>query len=143
MLPSADDTSNLKEIEMQWAVKAMTHAEIYMNILKSRPAESIQLTPIDDELYKDFREEFPTLNIKVLDEKNDFKSEAAKRKWRNFMNKYEKRVADFSFGTLMRIDSQDDYTEENSMFTYRLQFLCIEIARLREGYNDKFYTKPS
>jgi hypothetical protein len=46
----------------------------------------------------------------------ELKSEPAKVKWRNWIKQFEKRVEDFSFGTLVRIDCLGDYTEENSIF---------------------------
>lgn len=50
-------------------------------------------------------------------------------------------MEDFSFGTLIRIDSDGEYSEENSMLTTRIQFFAIELARNREGYNDGIRTK--
>lgn len=46
----------------------------------------------------------------------------------------------------VRIDSSDEYSESNSILVTRIQFLCIEIARNREGHNDNirnnFKPKP-
>jgi hypothetical protein len=70
---------------------------------------------IDAEILKDFEENFPEINIEYLDE-NDFKTPAAKEKWRLFINKYEKRVNEYNFGSLIRIDCRDGYTEQNTMF---------------------------
>ncbi|KAJ2768512.1 hypothetical protein GGI18_005580, partial [Coemansia linderi] len=70
-----------------------------------------------------------------LDER-DFKSDVAKAKWREFMNKYENKVKDYNFGSLLRIDCTGDYSEENTMFVMRTQFYCIEIARNKQGLND-------
>ncbi|KAI9500704.1 hypothetical protein GGI25_006336 [Coemansia spiralis] len=136
-IPAADQTTNMVEMEMQWAVKAMHHAETYMKVLKSVGPRSFKLTPIDDELYGDFKKSFPDLRLDVLDQE-EFKSPMAKAKWREFMNKYETKVQDFNFGSLLRIDCKGDYTEENTMFAMRTQFLCIEIARNKEGLNDSF-----
>ncbi|KTG35962.1 hypothetical protein cypCar_00032622 [Cyprinus carpio] len=57
-------------------------------------------------------------------------------KWRPFCNQFEGVVEDFNYGTLLRLDCQKDYTEENTVFATRIQFYAIEIARNREGYND-------
>ncbi|KAJ2741997.1 hypothetical protein GGI20_004794 [Coemansia sp. BCRC 34301] len=133
-LPKAEDTGNMLEMEMQWAVKAMHHAETYMKLLKAIGGKDFKLTPVDDELYSDFKKNFPNLNVAKLDE-SDFKSEVAKAKWREFMNKYEHRVKDYNFGSLLRIDCTGDYSEENSMFAMRTQFYCIEIARNKLGLN--------
>lgn len=71
---------------------------------------------------------------------------------------------DYNFGTLIRINCEDDYTETNSMFGksrnsafqralvavvanldfstgLRVQFLAIEILRNRRGMNDFIYEK--
>ncbi|KAI9479023.1 hypothetical protein LPJ78_005491 [Coemansia sp. RSA 989] len=133
-LPRAEDTGNMVEMEMQWAVKAMHHAETYMKLLKAVGPGNFRLCPIEDELYEDFRKNFPDLKIDVLNEE-DFKSEMSKAKWREFMNKYEHSIKDYNFGSLLRIDCTGDYTEENTMFAMRTQFLCIEIARNKEGLN--------
>lgn len=39
---------NNPDIEKQWAVKAMDHAETYMRILKSIPGSQLRLTPYVD-----------------------------------------------------------------------------------------------
>lgn len=134
-LPKAEDTSNMAEMEMQWAVKAMHHAETYMKLLQSVGGGNFRLTPIDNELYDDFKKNFPDLKVDVLDE-NDFKTEVSKAKWREFMSKYEHKVADYNFGSLIRLDCTGDYTEANTMFGMRTQFYCIEISRNKEGLND-------
>ncbi|KAJ2768450.1 hypothetical protein IWQ56_002934 [Coemansia nantahalensis] len=130
----------MAEMEMQWAVKAMHHAETYMKLLKAAGPGKFKLCPIEDELHSDFRRHFPDLDVARLDE-SEFKTEAAKAKWREFMTKYEGRIADYNFGTLVRIDPAGDYTEANSMFVVRTQFLCVEIARNREGLNDAITAK--
>ncbi|KAJ2358286.1 hypothetical protein GGF43_000915 [Coemansia sp. RSA 2618] len=134
-LPNAESTGNMAEMEMQWAVKAMNHAETYMSLLKSVGPGKFRLCPIEDELYEDFKANFPDLNIKVLNE-DEFKTETAKAKWREFMTKYEHRVNDYNFGSLLRINCTGTYTEENTMFAMRTQFLCIEIARNKENLNN-------
>ncbi|RXG61904.1 Protein PBDC1 [Armadillidium vulgare] len=67
-------------------------------------------------------------------------------KWRPFCSKFEKEIEDFSFATLVRLNCEEDYTEENTILVTRIQFFCIEISRNREGLNDnirnKFKPKP-
>lgn len=46
-------------------------------------------------------------------------------------------VNDFNFGTLIRTDAGGDYTESNTLFTTRIQFYAIEIARNRLGLNER------
>ncbi|KAG0222724.1 hypothetical protein BGW41_005870 [Actinomortierella wolfii] len=136
-LPKAEDLEQLEEIEKQWAVKAMHHAETYFSLLQAMDGSKLKLTKIDEEIYLDWVATFgPDLpRIDVLDEEKDFKSPEMKEKWRNFIQKYEGKVTDYNFGTLLRIDVSKDYTQENTMFVTRTQFLTIEIARNRAGLN--------
>jgi hypothetical protein len=105
---------------------------------------------MDDEIYADFRAEFPDIPVDALEEMRDFKCDEAKAKWRPWIMKYEKTVDEYNFGTLLRIKADGDYTEENTMFgafwkqcdllnlcdaATRMQFYAIEIARNREGAN--------
>ena len=41
----------------------------------------------------------------------------------------------------IRSDSSDNYSPSNTLIVPRLQFLCIEIARNREGHNDSIRLK--
>ncbi|KAG2171540.1 hypothetical protein INT43_008266 [Umbelopsis isabellina] len=105
-LPSADELEQLQDIEKQWAVKAN--------------GSKLRLTGIDDEIYADFEETFPEIDVQHLNE-DHFKTDKAKAKWRDWINKYEKRVNEYNFGSLLRIDPRDDYTEQNTMFGMRMQ----------------------
>ena len=116
------------DIEKQWAVKAFHHAETYFSLISKFDAASLKLTRLDDEIYEDFKTQFPDLDVQNLDEMRDFKNEAAKAKWRDFIMKYddfiinlftsryEKRVQDYNFGTLLRNRSAEDYGEHNCFF---------------------------
>jgi hypothetical protein len=55
------------------------------------------------------------MDVRVLNEE-DFKTEDAKKKWRELIMPYENRITDYNFGSLLRIDATKDYTEENTMF---------------------------
>lgn len=94
----------------------------------------LKLTPFDDEIYTTFRHDFPNMRIDVLDE-NEIKSVDGKNKWRIFIEKFN-RIDDYSYGTLIRSNSNLEFSQDNSMFVVRIQFLAIEIARNREGFND-------
>ncbi|KAI8139915.1 putative polysaccharide biosynthesis protein [Fennellomyces sp. T-0311] len=139
-LPKAEDLEQLEDIEKQWAVKAMHHAETYYKLITSLDMKNFPLTKIDDEIYKDFEESFPEIDVKHLDDKH-FHTPEAKEKWRNWINKYEKRVNEFNFGTLIRINYRQDYTEQNTMFGVRMQFYAIEIARNKKGLNAELLKK--
>ncbi|CAO3692637.1 unnamed protein product [Rhizopus microsporus] len=98
----------------------MHHAETYFKLISTVDPRQLRLTSIDDEILQDFETTFPEIKSVHLDEEH-FKTPAAKEKWRNFMNKYEKRVKEFNFGSLIRIDCREDYTEQNTMFGVRMQ----------------------
>ncbi|XP_059478546.1 protein PBDC1 [Neocloeon triangulifer] len=129
----ADEFGNDPSIETMWAIKAFEHAEVYFNLLCSVDTKHLRLTPFDDEIYKMFREEFPDLKVNHLTE-DVLKNNNAKEIWRNFCAKFQ-WFEDFSYGTLLRLDCSDDYSEENSILVTRIQFLAIELARNREGNN--------
>lgn len=118
-----------------WAFKAWEHAEIYFNILCSVDPKLLRLTPHDDQIYKLFREVFPDLTVDKINE-DELKSSEGKHKWRPFCEQFKNIVEDYSFGTLLRADSQGEYSQENSILTTRIQFYAIELARNREGLND-------
>jgi hypothetical protein len=71
---------------------------------------------IDDEIYEDFKREFPEIKVEELQEVKQFKSEKAKAKWRDWMSKYEKKVKDYNMGTLLRKRPDQEYDEANTMF---------------------------
>lgn len=116
-----------------------------IQILCSVDPKHLKLTPMDDTIYKIFREEFPTLDVKVINE-NELKSTKEKAKWRPFCERFKTLIEDYSFGTLLRANAEEDYKEENSILITRIQFYAIEIARNREGINDilrkKFKPSP-
>ena len=66
----------------------------------------------------------------------DLKSENAKAEWRSFCQKYDKIVDNYNLGVLIRQDCRGEYSENNTIFAIRIQWLAIEIARNREGYNE-------
>lgn len=99
----------------------------------------LKLTPYDDQIYQAFREEFPNFNVAKITE-NELKNPSAKHKWRSFIEKFNK-LDDYSYGTLMRADASQDFGPHNSILVVRIQFWAIEIARNREGHNDKIRYK--
>ncbi|XP_023013751.1 protein PBDC1 [Leptinotarsa decemlineata] len=131
----AEEFENDQSVETMWAIKAFEHAEIYFNILCSADPKHLKLTPLDDLIYKIFREEFPDLNITVIVE-NELKSTKEKAKWRPYCERFKGLVEDYSFGTLLRADAREDYKEENTILVTRIQFYALEIARNKEGVND-------
>nr|CAG4638828.1 EOG090X0HAI [Cyclestheria hislopi] len=131
----AEEFVNDSTIEELWAMKAFEHAEIYFNLLCSVEPKILKLTKADDVIYKEFREQFPSLTVSVLDE-IQLKSTESKDRWRPFCETFKDTVEDYNYGTLLRLDSSKDYSEANSIIVPRVQFLAIEGARNREGFND-------
>ena len=64
-----------------------------------------RLSQNDDEIYEKFRKDFPDMNVAALEEMKDLKSEEMKSKWRAFCEEF-KHVEDFSFATLIRLNSR-------------------------------------
>lgn len=135
------DYGNDERIEALWAIKAMEHAEVYFNILCSvDPKQIPRLSQHDNEIYEKFRKDFPNMNVAKLHEMDDLKSPDMKIKWRAFCEEF-KHVEDYSFATLIRLDSSEEYEESNSVIATKIQFYAIELARNREGHNDKIRGK--
>jgi len=137
---------NAVEIEKQFAVVAVEHAQVYWNLLESVQPRSLKLTPIDDEIFNHLSEAFPEMvtepyaGLKKLDE-DMMKNAEGKKRWRDFINIYETKVKDFNFGALIRTDAEDEYAQNNSIFVTRMQFYAVEIARNRLGINDVIHVK--
>ncbi|KAH8042683.1 hypothetical protein HPB51_025315 [Rhipicephalus microplus] len=131
----ASEFGNDPTVESLWAIKAVEHMEVYFNLISAVDAKILKLTPHDEDIYNTFREHFPNLDVKRLVE-SDIKSEESKKEWREFCMKFENVVEDFNFATLLRLDCEQDYAEENTTLVPRVQFYAVEIARNREGLND-------
>ncbi|KAF9515013.1 hypothetical protein BS47DRAFT_820848 [Hydnum rufescens UP504] len=132
---------NHEDIEKQFAVVAVKHAQIYWGLLEKINPRLIRLTQIDDEIFADFQSQFPELfynteTLAVIDEDN-MKNARNKARWRNFIQAYQQKVQDYNFGSLLRTNSRGEYGEENTIFVTRMQFLAVEIARNRLGLNDE------
>ncbi|KAI0827468.1 DUF757-domain-containing protein [Trametes gibbosa] len=131
------NAQNLVEIEKQFAVKAT-----YWNLLEKVSPRDLKLTKIDDEIFEHALKAFPELveddnaKLTVIDEEW-MKSESGKTRWRDFIQQYEKKVKDYNFGSLIRTDARQEYSETNTIFVTRIQFYVYEIARNRLGLNDR------
>ncbi|XP_064631247.1 protein PBDC1-like [Lineus longissimus] len=131
---NAEDYGNNESLELVWAEKTFKHAEVYFNLLCAvQDPKFMRLTASDDAIYNKFREEFKDFEVGNIVE-DTLKRSEAKAKWRNFCDQF-KNVPDFNFGTLLRLDSEGEYNEKNTTIAPRIQFLAIELARNREGYN--------
>lgn len=131
----AEEFNNDPTLEGLWALKAVEHMQIHFNLICSISPKMLKLTPKDDVVYKEFRRHFPDMSVEVIEEDQLKKSEA-KEKWRPFCNMFQDEVEDFNYATLLRLDAKKDYSEDNTLVVPRIQFLAIEVARNREGFND-------
>nr|ACO11154.1 UPF0368 protein Cxorf26 homolog [Caligus rogercresseyi] len=136
----SDEFGNDERVEAIWVMKAIEHADVYFNILCSiTPSQLTRLSPDDEAIHSKFKSTFPDLEVKVIKE-SDLKSAENKEKWRAFCKDFE-HIEDYNFGTLLRLDSALDYSEENSIITTKIHFYAIEIARNRLCYNDVIKSK--
>lgn len=87
------------------------------------------------EQFPEFKFEEP---LRHLNE-DEMKSPEGKARWRKFIMAYEKTLADYNFGTLIRGDADRGYAEDNAILVTRTQFVALEVARNRTGINDKIY----
>lgn len=44
------------------------------------------------------------------------KSADGKKRWREFIEAYKDKVADYNFGSLIRTNAKDEYAETNTIF---------------------------
>uniref|UniRef100_A0A1Q3F7L8 Polysaccharide biosynthesis domain-containing protein n=1 Tax=Culex tarsalis TaxID=7177 RepID=A0A1Q3F7L8_CULTA len=135
----ADEFVNDGMVEELWAMKAVEHAEIHFNLLCSVDPRQLHLTPYDNEIYEEFRRQFPDLDVSVVKEA-ELKSGEGKAKWRAYVEKFN-RLEDFSYGTLLRADATEEFQPDNAILVVRIQFWAIEVARNREGHNDSLREK--
>eukprot|EP01117_Protostelium_nocturnum_P016816 TRINITY_DN6733_c0_g1_i2.p1 TRINITY_DN6733_c0_g1~~TRINITY_DN6733_c0_g1_i2.p1 ORF type:complete len:153 (+),score=57.71 TRINITY_DN6733_c0_g1_i2:181-639(+) len=129
------EVENNPDIEKQWVVKAVKQSEVYFKMITTFPdTTKLKLTPIDDEIHFEFRAVFPDMKVDVIDE-NAMKSAEGKAIWGPFMMRFKDRIVDFNFLTMLRVKSNEDYSEENTIVVPKIQFYAIEVARNREGKN--------
>lgn len=134
-----EDAGNLEDMEKQFAVKVVQHMQTYWSILEKIKGSSLRLTKMDDDIYNHLKEAFPKFDPAATIDENDMKGTTGKKLWRDFMMKYEKKIDDYNFGTMVRINPNVEYEEKTTIFVPRMQFYAIEIARNRNGLNDWIY----
>ncbi|KAN0139412.1 hypothetical protein V8E53_002913 [Lactarius tabidus] len=119
-----NQTQNLVEIDKLFAVKAVEHARTYWNLLEKISPRQLKLTGFDDEIYEDTLREFPEFamvphaSLIVLDEEW-MKSNGGKERWRDLINtprrRYEKKITDYNFRSLIRTEATSEYSETNTI----------------------------
>ncbi|ELU38339.1 hypothetical protein AG1IA_07641 [Rhizoctonia solani AG-1 IA] len=119
----AEKAENLEE--------AVGHAQTYWQLLEAVPPVALKM---DDEIYNDFIEQFPEYKqdpskIEIIDE-DELKSKDNKPRWHKFMTAYDKKIQDYTFGSLLRRNAKDDYTEQNTMFGEHSHRYLFDIINL-------------
>src|SRR4051794_9459919 len=116
-------------MEKQFAVKVVKHLEAYWKLLENKRGSTLRLTKYDDEIYEEFKKTFPEIDVGAPLDEEQMKSKDGKEKWRIFINNYDKKIADFNFGTILRRSPKFEFGEDETMFVVRMQHYAIEIAR--------------
>ncbi|XP_062522991.1 protein PBDC1-like [Corticium candelabrum] len=140
-----DDASkyvNDTSLEMQWAMKSWHYSEIHFKLISTVDPSTLQLTRLDDLIYRQFRKKFKRMKIDIINE-GELKTDEAKARWRPFCKLFESVMDEYNFGTLLRLDASKGYTETNTILVTRIQFYAIEIARNRQGLNSSHYKPDS
>lgn len=97
-------------------VTAVKHLETYWAILEKVKGSTLRLTKIDDEIYEHLCKDFPEFNPAEPIIEDKMKSPEGKKRWREFMMAYENKVDDYSFGTILRTDPKEEYTQHGTIF---------------------------
>jgi hypothetical protein len=116
------------------APPAVQHMTTYWSILEKMRGSQLRLTKIDDEIYEHLKRDFPEFDASATIDEDEMKSTAGKEQWRKFMMAYEKKVSDYSFGTLLRANPKWEYGQKETIFVPRMQFYAVEIARFEPGF---------
>ncbi|EDO48817.1 predicted protein, partial [Nematostella vectensis] len=121
-------------IELDWAVKAHHHGEAHMKIISAFDPATLNFTSYDDDIYRQYSRCFKGLKIDIINP-DDLKSDEARILWKPFCEMFRDRIPHYNFGTLLRLDCNKGYTEENTIFVTKIEFYAIEIARNRQHLN--------
>lgn len=95
---------------------AVEHLMTYWAILEKVRGSSLRLTKMDDEIYESFMADFPDFDPAATVIEDEMKSKAGKEKWRNWINKFEKKIDDFNFGTIIRTHADAEYDQDTTIF---------------------------
>ncbi|VDN21934.1 unnamed protein product [Gongylonema pulchrum] len=60
-----------------------------------------------------------------------------KQRWYTFCEHFREEIKDYNLGTIMRIGADGAYTETNTIIVPKIIYLAIEIARNKEGLNER------
>jgi len=96
--------------------------QTYWSILERVKGSALRLTRWDDEIYEHLKEAFPEFDPAETIDEDKMKSKEGKERWRNFMMKYDKKVGEFNFGTMLRSNPKFEYGREETIFGMRRCF---------------------
>ena len=97
-------------------VAVVQQMSTYWAILEKVRGSSLRLTKFDDEIYDHFKKDFPEFDPKQTINEDEMKNKEGKEKWRQFISQYEKKVDDYNFGTMLRLNPTFDYGEKETIF---------------------------
>ena len=100
----------------------------YWAILEKVRGSSLKLTKFDDDILEHLKADFPEFDPAVPIDEDEMKSKDGKERWRKFMMAYEKKVDDYNFGTLVRLDPKTEYGEKESIFGMLESFLEVVLS---------------
>lgn len=133
------EVENSGEIELHgilYAIRRM--GEHWEQLTSAANADAMVLTGSreeDTQLYSTFRSRFPAMQLGLITE-DTLKDTRLHETWRDFLTSQAEQLSEHNMISLLRKNASLGYNDENTMLVPRAQFLCIEIARNREGVND-------
>jgi hypothetical protein len=111
------DNSRIHPIDADLQIfTAVEHLMTYWAILEKVKGSQLRLTKMDDEIYDSFKTEFPDFDLAATINEDEMKSKAGKEKWRNWINKFDKKIDDFNFGTIIRTRADAEYDQDTTVF---------------------------
>uniref|UniRef100_A0A915PJU0 Polysaccharide biosynthesis domain-containing protein n=1 Tax=Setaria digitata TaxID=48799 RepID=A0A915PJU0_9BILA len=128
--------ANDPSFEIAWAVKAAERANIHMSLLLTCNTNELTMHKKYSVIYDKFRELFPKMNIEEVAEV-ELKGKN-KQHWYTFCEHFKEEVEDYNLATIMRIRADGAYSEANTIVVPKIIFLAVEIARNKEGVNEKY-----
>jgi len=88
----------------------------YWSILERVKGSSLRLTKLDDDIMEHLEKDFPDFDPAATIDEDIMKSKEGKERWRNFMMAYDKKVDDYNFGTMLRLNPKMEYGREETIF---------------------------
>jgi Polysaccharide biosynthesis len=88
----------------------------YWAILEKVRGSSLRLTKMDDDIYEHLKKDFPEFDPAATINEDEMKSKSGKERWRKFMMAYEKKIDDYNFGTIMRLNPKMENDQDTTIF---------------------------